>query len=220
MNHLKLAKCTLITSLTLLTTACAPSYQPLSVEVTKDSFIARGVIDETTPELLRDTIKQHSSVKNLVLQHVPGSVDDEANLEIAREVRKAGLTTVVPYDGVVASGGTDLFLAGLERKIELGACLGVHSWAELRGNEVVAGKDVPKSDPIHNLYLSYYKDMAIPTEFYWFTLDAAPVEDIYFVNNQEVNDFNMSSAPLRDLDRDNKKQRYERCIARLDNEDY
>ena len=215
MNKLKLIS---LCTAAVMTTACAPNYQPLSVKVTQDSFIATGVIDESTPEVLRETIKQNRSIKKLILQHVPGSVDDEANLEIAREVREAGLTTLVPADGVVASGGTDLFLAGAVRKIEAGACLGVHSWAELRGFSEVAGRDVPKEDPVHQLYVSYYKEMDIPVSFYWFTLDAAPVEDIYFVDKQEVNKFKMSSVPLKALDQDTQSQRYQRCIDRLDKE--
>ena len=116
------------------------------------------------------------------MQEVPGSIDDEANLAAARLVRSYGLKTLVPTDGLIASGGVDFFLAGVERIVEPNAMLGVHSWA----GDDFTGAELSRDNPEHRLYLDYYAEMGIPAEFYWFTLKAAPAEDIHFMTPEEI----------------------------------
>ena len=50
-------------------------------------------------------------VRVIVMPFVPGSADDVANLKAGRMLREAGLKTCVPSEGLVASGGVDLFLS-------------------------------------------------------------------------------------------------------------
>lgn len=163
-------------------------YDPMRFEVEGDRIVALGVIDGSTPAAFREVMADAPDATDLELRNVPGSADDEANLQLARLVRDAGLSTIVPADGMVASGGTDLFLAGVDRVLQPGACVGVHSWATGDGDQ---GRDVPRDDPQHQLYLSYYDDMDIPAGFYWFTLDAAPAEGIYWMSADDVLRFNM-----------------------------
>ena len=37
-----------------------------------------------------------------------------------------------------------------------------------------------------SLYLEYYKDMGIPEDFYWFTLEAAPYDGIHEMTREEM----------------------------------
>ena len=76
-------------------------------------------------------------------------------LQAARLVRSYGLNTVVLADSLIASGGVDFFLAGVERTIEPGAKLGVHTW----GGDGFSGAELPRDDPEHNCYLAYYSEM-------------------------------------------------------------
>ena len=173
--------------------ACSQvDYAPLSLTVDGQNFIATGVIDGSTPDVITNAIASNPEIRTLVLQNVPGSIDDEANLTAARSVRAAGLTTVVPAGGLVASGGTDLFLAGETRVIGEGACVGVHSWSD----GTLQGKDVPRNDPQHQLYLKYYAEMGTDAEFYWYTLEAAPAEGIHWMLIAEMNTYEMSTTTL------------------------
>lgn len=201
----------LLLAMCCVLSGCAGGYKPLTVNVKNGQFVATGVIDETTPKIISQAIVANPSIETFILEEVLGSVDDEANLVAARVLRKAGIKTIVPEYGVVASGGTDLFLAGKERIIAPGACVGVHTWA----TTFSAGNEVPKDDPQHQLYLSYYDEMGIPLDFYWFTLDAAPVDDIYFMSPSEMNTFNMSTQPLNHKNKESTEQKYKRCIMRL-----
>ena len=142
-----------------------------------------GVIDSSTPDAVRDLLAENPDVDTIVMVDVPGSADDEANLEASRLVRAAGLTTHARSDSVLASGGVDFYLAGATRTYEPGAQFGVHSWATGDGAE---GIDVPRDDEQHALYLNYYAEMGIDADFYWFTLEAAPADDIHWMTEAEL----------------------------------
>ncbi|MFT5530530.1 MAG: hypothetical protein ACI91O_000543 [Candidatus Poriferisodalaceae bacterium] len=77
------------------------------------AWLAR-VIDSSTPDAVRALLEDHPQVTTIVLGFVPGSADDEANLEAALLIRDAGLATHVPADGQVASGGADFYWFTLE----------------------------------------------------------------------------------------------------------
>lgn len=156
-------------------------------EVRGQNAHMRGVIGPSTPARVLELILEHPDVTTIILDDVPGSKDDHANLRASRLVRKAELGTLVPRDGIVASGGTDFFLAGRHRRAPEGARLGVHSWGGPEG----PGNEQPRDDPSHQLYLDYYREMSVPGEFYWFTLDAAPQESIHWMSREEIQRFGM-----------------------------
>lgn len=142
-----------------------------------------GVIDSSTPDAVRILIEDYPELTTISLVDVPGSADDEANIAAARLVRSSGLSTHVPADGEIASGGVDFFLAGTGRSFDEGAQFGVHSWAAGDGT---AGIDVPADDVQHRLYLDYYAEVGIDEAFYWFTLEAAPADDIHWMTSGEL----------------------------------
>lgn len=155
------------------------------------SLLVSGIIDERALARFDEAIENSPDATTLVFQYVPGSLDDHSNLILARRVRAMGLQTEIPASGLVASGGTDLFLAGEKRSISGGACVGVHTW----GDETVGiGSQVPRSDPIHALYLEYYKEMGIDEAFYWFTLDAAGPEDTHWMTLDEITEYSMTTT--------------------------
>lgn len=177
----------------MVTTACfAHDHSPMSFKVYGTQIIAEGEIDGDTLDAFEDIIEDAPDATELVLQYVGGSVDDEANVEFSRFVRGLGFTTIVPSDGLVASGGTDLFLAGQKRLIETGACIGVHSWAA----EDFTATDLPGSDAEHDRYLDYYDDMNIDQAFYWFTIQAAPADGMHWMSAAETTQFGMTTQPV------------------------
>ncbi|EEE37029.1 hydrolase, alpha/beta fold family [Rhodobacteraceae bacterium KLH11] len=178
----------LITALSFLT-ACSAPYSPVSFTAGEDQIVAAGTIDHTTLDAFEDIIEENPDIKTLVLQNIEGSVDDDANVVFSRVVRAEGFDTVVPSDGLVASGGTDLFLAGNRRVLEPGACVGVHSWG---GGGYVAA-DLPEGHPEHDRYLDYFDDINVDPAFYWFTLDAAPEDEMHWMTAAEVNRFDMTT---------------------------
>jgi Ca2+-binding EF-hand superfamily protein len=154
-------------------------------EVTGEVAIMRGVIGARTPARVLELALVHPEVRTLVLVELPGSIDDVANVRAGRYIRQLGLDTHVPAGGEVASGGTDLFLAGNRRSAGPDARFGIHSWG---GGPVVA-TDLPRDHEQHRLYLDYYEEMGTPAEFYWRTLSAAPAEGIHWMTAEELERF-------------------------------
>jgi len=147
-----------------------------------DTVYMNGIIYANTLQDINELLEKHPHVKTIVMEQVAGSIDDEVNLLASRKIREHGLATHIPTDGMVASGGTDMFLAGVKRTIEDGAMLGVHAWAD----EVKTARQYKKTDQVHELYLQYYREMNIPESFYWYTLDAAPADDILWMSASDI----------------------------------
>lgn len=195
--------------------ACS-SYPKTAFSPQSDGLRVEGVIDDTTFDSLQQALRNNPNLDTLVLHSVPGSVDDEQSLiKLSRFIRAQGLTTRVPSDGVVASGGTDMVLMGATRIIEPGACIGVHTWATggLFGFE--AGSELPKSDPVHQLYLTFYQEMGIPEAFYWYTLAVAGPNDVHWMSPEEINRFGLSTRPAPNALDETAKQRNARCEQRV-----
>lgn len=153
-----------------------------------------GVIDGSTPAAVRSLLRDHPNVERIEMDYVPGSDNDAANVAAARLVRDAGIATHIVANGVVASGGVDFFLAGAVRTIDPAVCeVGVHSWA---GGGIANPAALPRTHPEHLLYLSYYRDMGIDDEFYFFTLDAAPANDIYNMDDFDIAMFSMTGTAV------------------------
>lgn len=151
-------------------------------EVKGDVAYMNGTISSSTPAAVLELIFQHPEVKTIEMLNVPGSIDDVANLRASLYVHKFGLNTRLNSKSMIASGGTDFFLAGKKRTIAKGAKIGVHSW----GGGATAATDLPKSDEAHQKYLDYYTKINIPTEFYWYTLKAAPASSIHNMTEEEI----------------------------------
>jgi Ca2+-binding EF-hand superfamily protein len=155
---------------------------PVQFTVKGNIAYMTGVITSETPATVLQLLFEHPNVTTIEMITVPGSIDDVANLRASLYVHKFGLTTKLNARSSVASGGTDFFLAGKQRIVEEGAKIGVHSW----GGGNVAATDLPKDDPSHQKYLDYYKIVDIPQAFYWYTLEAAPANDIHQMTEDEI----------------------------------
>lgn len=89
-----------------------------------------GTLGSMTYEQVKNLIANHPEVKTITFTEVEGSVNDEANMHTGQIIREAGLNTRLLPDSEIASGGVDLFCAGVKRLIADGAKLGVHSWSD------------------------------------------------------------------------------------------
>lgn len=130
-----------------------------------------GDVDSATPRAFAAMLAAYPTLKRLEMVDCPGSLDEAANLVLARAIRRAGLATNVPPGGSVRSGAVELFLAGVTRSAAPDAEFGVHSWRDENGYEA---SDYPADDPVHAEYLNYYREMG---------LDAAKARAFYALTN-------------------------------------
>ncbi len=161
----------------------AASFTFKSNDTSSTSVYMNGVIGTDTLAVMQTLFSKYPQIKTIVMQNVPGSMDDDTNLLASMEIRNRGIATHIPADGMVASGGTDMFLAGVTRTIEPGAKLGVHSWSDGSGKVAL---DYPREHQEHVKYLEYYKAIGIDADFYWYTLEAATADNIHWMTAQEI----------------------------------
>jgi len=146
-----------------------------------------GVLGRVSSQRIKKALKNNPAIDTLVIVRSDGSVYDEFNIEIAKELHKKGMVTRLLPFSKIASGAVDLFLAGKTRIIPKGAKIGVHSWKNRAGE----AKNLPLTHQGHNLFLDYYKEIGIDTSFYWYTVNIAAYKDIHWLNDEEIERFQL-----------------------------
>ncbi len=156
------------------------------VEIKGDEAFLSGDLGTITYYQIKDLIKNHPEVKTIVMTNISGSVNDAVNMHTGRLLRENGFTTKVLSDSNIASGGVDLFCAGVNRIVEKGAKIGVHSWCCV---DDLTAIELPKDHPAHQYQLEYFI-MALGAEnghnFYFYTLKAAPFDNIHYMTDEEI----------------------------------
>lgn len=137
-----------------------PAYGPFRV-ISADTAEMSGTVDSYSPALFQKMLQQYPGIKRIEMIDCDGSVDEEANLNLARQIRRAGISTHVPARGSVRSGAVELFLAGVKHTADKGAEFVVHSWMDEDGLEA---NDYPPHDPVHAEYLDYYAEMGMAAD--------------------------------------------------------
>jgi hypothetical protein len=145
-------------------------FGPFSV-IDNQTIRMAGDVDGSTPRAFAAMMAAYPHLHRIEMVDCPGSLDEEANMMLARAIRRAGMETVVPQGGSVRSGAVELFLAGVKRSAAPDAEFGVHSWRDENGLEA---SDYPANDPVHAEYLNYYREMG---------LDAAKAAAFYTLTN-------------------------------------
>lgn len=136
--------------------------------------------------------KNNPQVDTILMHEIDGSTDDEVMIKLGYYLRKHGFKTMLHAESEIYSGGVDLFLAGVERTMERGAIIGVHSWSDGERD----GADFPRSSPEHDMNRNYLKAMLGRDGFYWFTLEAAPADDIHIMSDSEIRKYRLLTKPI------------------------
>ena len=150
-------------------------------------LIMNGEINSKTLDQFNEVMADNPSITTLIEVDVPGSLDDETMYQLVYRVRELGLNTHLRSDSRIYSGGVDLFLGGVERSIETGAELGVHSWSD-GTNEAL---DFPRGSPEHEANRRLIEDMLGADDFYWFTIEAAPAAGIHIMTADEIETYGL-----------------------------
>lgn len=173
------------------------SFESTEATVKGDTLHLNGLINAKTPAQIRKIFKENPNIDTIFIDEIEGSVDDEANLDIAFFVAQQGITTKIGRDSLIASGGTDFFLAGKHRIVEDGAWVGVHSWQDSQGLEAV---DFPRGAKEHQPYIDFYIKAGFSQkeaeDFYYFTIESSPADSIYLMSNEEIIQYKISNTGI------------------------
>jgi hypothetical protein len=161
------------------------TYGPFSV-IDGATVRMAGDVTSATPRQFAAMLATFPGLKRLEMVDCPGSLDEEANLILARAIRRAGMETVVPAGGSIRSGAVELWLAGVTRRAAPNAEFGVHSWADEYGREA---NDYPANDPVHAEYLGYYREMGLndakARAFYALT-NSTPFDEVRYLTRDDM----------------------------------
>ncbi len=167
------------------TSPSVASFGPFHV-VSPDRVELNGSIESDTPAQFDAMLRAFPAIRQIDMVDCPGTGDDEANLALARMVRKAGIATFVPNGGSVRSGGVELFLAGAKRSAAPDAEFAVHSWLDEDGFEP---DDYAESDPVNREYVDYYREMGMSDDnakaFYAMT-NSVPHNDALYLKPRDL----------------------------------
>ncbi len=172
-----------------------------SVELTQlapmgDTLYVASELNSKTFKQMKRTIAANPQIKTLVFTAMPGSMDDEVTFAMGRWLRAQGLNTHLTAKSVIASGAVDLYLSGVERTMERGAQIGVHSWSD--GSKDAA--DYPKDSKEHALNRDYIVDLGVDEAFYWFTIYEAPADSIHWMSEAEVTKYGLTTVAINNAD--------------------
>lgn len=151
-----------------------------------------GFSDGRSQDVVSKLVRKHPDVETLVFVNMPGTRDLTSNYHLARSIRRAGLNTELRADSRIASGAVDLFLAGKARTVACGAMIGVHAWG-------MGDYDAQDAwwDNHRTASRDFLSDMGIDPDFYDFRTAAAGTESMHWLTVDEVNQWDVTSAPIR-----------------------
>ena len=156
-------------------------------KVINDSTVEmNGEINSNTLADFNRLIQNYPNIKLINTKEVPGSSDDQVNLQVSKRVFDLGIATHLMDNGEIASGGVDFFIAGVKRTIGANTKIGVHSWSD--GSQDATAFPVGHAN--HLPYINYYISVGFTQQqaenFYYFTINAAPASSIHWMTEAEI----------------------------------
>ena len=157
--------------------------------------VAYGVIGSTTPTVVQNLIDNNPLVTTIILHSCPGSEDDDSNLVASMLIYNQGYKMYLPDNGFISSGAVDMFLAGSVRVIDATYDpVGVHSWSDGTNDATF----FPVGHPNHQPYIDYYVNIGFTLQesedFYYFTINAANANGIYWMTQAEIDQYKIRSC--------------------------
>jgi len=139
-------------------------------------------------------IDDYPNIVLVTFGECPGSRNDESMFRAATLLRNSGIDTHLPANSIIESGAVDFYLAGNTRTRESGSLIGVHAWSD--GNN--SATDYPIGHSEHQLYIDYYifcgYSVEDAEELYYFIINAAPPNDIHYMNEEEVEKYQITTS--------------------------
>ena len=163
-----------------------------SISNDKKAIVLDGAINSSALDKFKLLAKQNPKIARIEIVNCEGSINDDVNLELAKYIYDNKYNIHLLDNGLIASGGTDLFLAGRKRSIGANTKIGVHSWA---GRNNITALDFPVGHDNHLPYISYYVSVQFSQQeaenFYYFTINAAPANSIHWMTEVEIEQYNL-----------------------------
>jgi len=159
---------------------------PFSVLSDQETIELNGEIGTNSLDHFNKIIAEYPTIRLISIKQCDGSLDDEVNFLLMERIHGLGINTHLQDQGLIASGGVDVFLSGLIRTMGVNTRIGVHAWSD--GN--VSATDFPRGHQNHQPYINSYISIGFSPsaaeELYYFIITAAPSDDIHWMTPDEI----------------------------------
>lgn len=173
-------------------------FPPFYVSNDHRSAVLDGVINSNSYIQFNQMIIQHPGIEVIYFDQAPGSLDDDVTALIGRRIHNRNIDTHILDNGIIASGAVDLFLAGNNRTRGFNTSVGVNSWEDSNGNQ---GSDFVESSSVHDFYINYYLSIGLggqlANDFYFFSINAADSNDLYFLSESEIQFYQIFTEQIK-----------------------
>ena len=163
-----------------------------------ESIHLLGTINSKAFDDFKKIAEANPKAKWIYIVNCDGSINDDVNLSLCKYVHENGYNIVLMEDGMIASGGTDFFLAGNYRILKKNTKVGVHAWAG-NGKEAT---DFPVGHDNHKPYINYYVSIGMSQkeaeDFYYFTINSATAKGMHWMTSEELEKYKFENKPESD----------------------
>lgn len=163
-----------------------------NVQTDGTTVLMNGDITSRTLNDFNKLIAKFPNINKINMNNVPGSTDDEVNLQVSKKVHDLNIDIHLLDNAEIASGGVDFFVAGIKRTRGTNTRIGVHSWG---GDNGESASDYPVGHEFHLPYINFYKSVGFTQDqsemFYYFTINAAPASGIHWMTDAEVEQYGL-----------------------------
>ena len=195
MKHLKFISISIILiSLAFSFNSCKKGYMDRygPFYVSNDTTVVMdGDMGSRIDQQFEKLIENYPNIRLIIMEDCPGSRNDEEMFKAALNLKDHAINTHLPPSGKIQSGAVDFFLAGTIRTMETGAKIGVHAWSD--GSSEAT--DYHTEHVEHKPYIDFYKSIGFSDQeaedLYFFIINAASANNIHWVTQQEIIDYNM-----------------------------
>lgn len=152
---------------------------------------AVGTIDPGAAKRLQAFLEEHDRAIGELHLHSPGGSVSDA-LAMARAIRAAGITTVVPANGYCASSCPLLLSAGLYRQAGENAFVGVHQIYALPGAAGSLQRGMADAQTISAACQQLLVDMGVDLKV-WVKAMQTPSESLYIFTPEELSRYRLAN---------------------------
>lgn len=162
-------------------------------EVLEDnSVFLSGTITESSAANITSLLKSYPNTTTINMGDVNGATSHEAAFEAARIVRSNNLDIHVVDNSTVRKEATNFMLGGINRTKGENVRIGVSAWVNDQGMEAT---EFGFGDPAHLPWINFYQEMqftfTLASDFYFFSINGAPSNDILFMTEDQLNTFDI-----------------------------
>lgn len=157
-----------------------------------NNIVLEGIITESTADNLSNLLSEYPNTQTILMSDVDGATNAEAAFAAARVVRNNEINVHILDNSTIVREAIDFMLGGTIRTKGEDTRLGVGAWINEQGMQAT---DFPFGDEAHLPWINFYQEMGFQfqqaTDFYNFSIFAADSEDVFFLNNDQINTFGL-----------------------------